>query len=488
MFYNASDAKLYGYRTILEPLVNDLNMLADVGIDIRTTRYHGNIKVALGQVVGDNLGLNGVLGFTEGFTANHFCRRCTIHRNEAKTCLSENRLMMRNREQFVEDLALNNPQETGIKLDSPLNSISNFHVTSNAVPDIMHDLLEGICPLELKLVLKKLISDGHFSLTTVNSRITSFNYGAPDSKNKPTVLTEHALIHPDGCTGQSAAQMWCLMRHISVILGDLIPEENRYWDLILVLLDCMDIIFSPLCSLQDCIYLKHLISDNHNLFLQLFPERHLKPKHHFMTHYPNAMKAVGPLKNFWTMRFEGNHNFSKRLSHITCNFQNMGKTLAFRHQLALCYKLLANECEKKTDTEVGPGSSVLVMSLEASDLLSDELHIAMHDDVYVAKWCKAFGTEYRPNVMVVVAKTPVGDPVFGKVCHVVVTENVVVLVYEQWDTNGYKRHYHAYEIAPHQPRSFGLCAVGNLIDFHPLHAVQPYNGFGHLISLRYRIL
>ena len=299
-------------------------MLAEDGMNIMTATFQGNVKVGIGQVVGDNLGIHSLFGFAEGFTANHPCRWCRMHRNDVQRVTVEEKLMMRTKDNYEEDLNRHNLQETGVKAECPLNRVAHFHVTQNNAPDIMHDLLEGVFPLELKLVLNELIQQGHLSIDPLNGRITSFNYGAPDSKNKPTVLSQHSLSHPDGASGQHAGQMWCLMRHIAVMLGDLhvVPEGNEYWELILMLLDCMDFIFAPVTSKEEAIFLRQLIQDHHEYFLQIFDERHLKPKHHFMTHYPTVIQALGPLKHFWVMRFEANHNFSKRLSHIcTCSLQ-----------------------------------------------------------------------------------------------------------------------------------------------------------------------
>ena len=46
----------------------------------------------------------------------------------------------------------------GINYRSPLDSLSNFEVAEGAmIPDIMHDILEGVLPLEMKNMLKVLI-------------------------------------------------------------------------------------------------------------------------------------------------------------------------------------------------------------------------------------------------------------------------------------------------------------------------------------------
>ena len=46
----------------------------------------------------------------------------------------------------------------GINYCSPLDSLSNFEVAEGAmIPDIMHDILDGVLPLEMKNMLKVLI-------------------------------------------------------------------------------------------------------------------------------------------------------------------------------------------------------------------------------------------------------------------------------------------------------------------------------------------
>ena len=48
----------------------------------------------------------------------------------------------------------------GINNRSHLESLSYFSVAEGAmIPDVMHDVLEGVLPLELKLILKVWISE-----------------------------------------------------------------------------------------------------------------------------------------------------------------------------------------------------------------------------------------------------------------------------------------------------------------------------------------
>lgn len=75
---------------------------------------------------------------------------------------------------------------------------------------------------------------------------------------------------------------------------------------------------------------------------EAFPDFKLRPKHHYIEHYPDLVRRFGPLVNLWTMRFEGKHRFFKRVVHDTQNFKNVLKTLADRHQYMVAYHLSAS--------------------------------------------------------------------------------------------------------------------------------------------------
>lgn len=76
--------------------------------------------------------------------------------------------MLRNAVNYNQDLQTNNPAETGLKQRCVLDELAFFSVVQNVTPDIMHNILEGVGPLEVKLVLSKLIAEGHITLDTLN--------------------------------------------------------------------------------------------------------------------------------------------------------------------------------------------------------------------------------------------------------------------------------------------------------------------------------
>lgn len=50
----------------------------------------------------------------------------------------------------------------GVARNSILNTLQHVNVINGLPPDIMHDVLEGVLPLEVKLMLKQFISEDQF--------------------------------------------------------------------------------------------------------------------------------------------------------------------------------------------------------------------------------------------------------------------------------------------------------------------------------------
>ena len=106
-------------------------------------------------------------------------------------------------------------------------------------------------------------------------------------RTKPSPIS---IQKPDGASGQTASQMWCLVRYLPLIIGDKVPEGheipwgytpsagvhrlhffwwNHHWG---------DLLKSPpFFLLKSPFFLKQLIKDHHKHFLEMFPERNLKP-------------------------------------------------------------------------------------------------------------------------------------------------------------------------------------------------------------------
>ena len=61
----------------------------------------------------------------------------------------------------------------------------------------MHDVLEGSAQMEVKELLKHLISNQHLKLEEINSQIQHFPYSPSDVRNKPSTISQTTLHSSD---------------------------------------------------------------------------------------------------------------------------------------------------------------------------------------------------------------------------------------------------------------------------------------------------
>lgn len=73
------------------------------------------------------------------------------------------------------------------------------------------------------------------------------------------------------------------------------------------------------------------------LYMDLFSLL-LKPKHHFLTHYPTAMNKIIPLMQTATLRYESKHRQLKLAANAVASY-----TLAIKHQLQLSFRFISEQ-------------------------------------------------------------------------------------------------------------------------------------------------
>jgi hypothetical protein len=71
-----------------------------------------------------------------------------MHIDEMRCATTSNAQSSRSYANYCDDLDLNDPRSTGIKGPCLLNNVE-ARSCLNYVPDIMHDILEGVCGLEV---------------------------------------------------------------------------------------------------------------------------------------------------------------------------------------------------------------------------------------------------------------------------------------------------------------------------------------------------
>ena len=106
--FKSDSAKTYGIDATLKPIVAELK-------DIEHNSVQGEDTIEVEQLVGDNSGLNAILGYNESFSANSVCRWCRIHKEALWKQTQEDASLLQTAENYNHDLELRNSSETGLK-------------------------------------------------------------------------------------------------------------------------------------------------------------------------------------------------------------------------------------------------------------------------------------------------------------------------------------------------------------------------------------
>jgi hypothetical protein len=337
LLFHTLDRTKFGNRMAFAPIIRELTQLETSGIEIVINNKSETIFFVLGLIIGDNKGCNSILGFTESFVSSRCCRFCTADRDTIRKLTVQCNDILRTVDQYDENTANINVPETGIKQTCVFNDIPSFHVVSNYSVDSMHDILEGILLYVMAKINYNLIYVKNiFTLDFLNSKIKCFNYGHLINSNKPSSITKEHLQR--GYLRMSASESLLFVKTFRFFVGHLIPNDNDEWKLYLKILEIVNIIFSNTIPKACVQQLKILIQEHNEMYIALFGN--LKPKFHFLIHYPTVIQESGPPKHFSALRFESKHSELKTISSSIKSRINLPKSIATRYQLKLSNRFL----------------------------------------------------------------------------------------------------------------------------------------------------
>uniref|UniRef100_T1GNH7 Uncharacterized protein n=1 Tax=Megaselia scalaris TaxID=36166 RepID=T1GNH7_MEGSC len=275
-FIKSKDLKRFGTERCLIHLVKEFNRLSCEGIDFNINDSKVNVKFQLGLLLGDNMGINTYFNLNS-HSSNYFCRFCKLSSRETQCSIREDPNSLRTIENYLIEAEDKNSSTSAVKDNSVCNQIQNFHVTENMHVDEMHDWLEG-----------------YFDLQMLNNRINTFSYGSREIGNRSThEITSNHLNSKK--LKMTARQMWCFN------LAELIARLNSN-------------------------------------FISLFQDN-LKPKFHYLTHYPRIIKESGPPRFYSSLRFESKHVFNKEYCNSITSRKNILLSLCIKSQLNFAYYL-----------------------------------------------------------------------------------------------------------------------------------------------------
>lgn len=429
LFYS-DDRVTYGNKATFALLIHDLKKLETEGILIKTENGNERVHFTVVVVTGDNLGVHSVLGLVESFSANFFCRFCTLHKTVTASLDTEDVTSIRCKENYEIDIE----HKIGLKEQCIFHELTYFHVYNNICCDIMHDLYEGVHRYDMALIIQYLIDKKLITLELLNSRLKFFNYDSFE-KNVPQVKRSHL---DSSCLILSASEMLYLVRNFRFVIGDLVPQNDVVWTFYLKLLKITDILTDPVFTTYTLELLSTLIQEHHSLYTSLFKQK-LKPKHHFLLHYPRIIRAIGPPVFLSNMRYEGKHkDFKSVANNIRCK-KNVPYSLAMRTQMKHCYRFMS---KRGLSDAINHGTVFDSHSISSSYI---------SDNYCETSWYEINGIRYDSSSILLYEYHLDQLPKFCKITSILLNKvnlNLELLICEIYSTRCYSEHYDAYEVTP----------------------------------------
>jgi len=299
----------------------------------------------------------------------------------------------------------------------------------------MHNVFEGICHYNMcHLILYYIEKVKIISLETLNFRKKNFSYGFEQKNNSPPIEKHHLnKFH----LKMSARQMMCFVHFFPLMICDLIPEDDEVWVFLLNFLDIIEILLSNKLTQQSVPYLKYLIQKHNSDYVKLFQDN-LKPKHHFLTHYPSIILKSGPPRHFWCFRYEAKHKELKMYARAITSRKNICLTLAKKYQYKFAHFLLNNE-----------SNQILVVNMRHSitsnhkEFLSSTILFMSSNNFDSYSRINYKGTDYEIGNYIT---NYIDEVCLYEILEIIVVQNNVSFILHQIQLNSYNIHLKAYEV------------------------------------------
>ena len=465
--------KEHGWQVLLKNIVTEAKVLREEGITITKAGKSLTIYGTVSCVVGDNLALHSLGGFSQSFNSGKCCRFCLADVTEQQTAFDESKVTLRNPETYrrhISDLRAaefptDKKQACGIYAESALCSLHEDFPIERLVPDVAHDLLEGVVPYVLVLILTELINAKLFSLSFINNRISSFDF---KERNRPQKLCK---VKGKLKVKQTASEMWLLLRVLPLLLGDCVPQNHIIWTLLINLCQLVENILAPQFTNGAIMYLEELTSSWLTDLKACFPDFRIKPKFHHMIHYGTQIRRHGPLRHLWTLRYESKHGPLKKAAQRANNRKNLPKTIALRHQQALALTL--DDESYMSSERASEFKSTTADPLQMPEELQAQITASMQTGSSVS----VGSTQYCVgDTLLIREKDGLSFSVIRNVLQETTTDEFKMLV-ERMETE-FDYHVNAYKLTSSNILEF--VTFGKLADYHPLRVYQK-NGNSYAI-------
>nr|XP_042902933.1 uncharacterized protein LOC122270275 [Parasteatoda tepidariorum] len=243
--------------------------------------------------------------------------------------------------------------------------------------------------------------------------------------------------------------------------------DDKVWQLCLLLRSITEIVCAPQINKGQIVYLQSAIEEYLFTRAQLFPSVPLRPKHHYLAHYPTLIVKFGPLIRSWTLRFESKHSYFKRCARQSRNFKNICSTLANRHQLLQTYIHTDNSVFTDLDIKNYNEFHVELYSENLRKIIPSNLFDKTNTVITYDLSIK--GTDYKKGSFL-----PISEDCEISFCEILMilikNNNEVFFVVQNFETT-FISQLGVYEISS-KNKEFFLISKTDLIDYYPLQAYE----------------
>ena len=487
-----SYVKEYGYPAIFEHLIKELLHLHENMLEIGTNcgrvfKY----KIVLQVFSADNLSAHDLLGLQRHFSSGKISRFCYIDHKDIRHSFDYTKCEMRNEQDYQRQLSELNQEvlasDFGIKGQCVFGEIPYIATTRLCPPDVMHDFMEGVVPIVICLALQNLIQKLKLNLSDINDAIQNFTYGKADKNNRYGPIISTLNLKKLAIPG-TASEKLCLLRMLPLILQFRYPNKISRkvcgFRLLLLCLDISDIIMAPVINREWLAELHLLIIDHHSLVKKLNPAA-LKPKFHFLSHYPALIQMYGPPRSYYTLRFESVHQYFKRLTSRTRNFINLTHTLSTRYQNLKAFNLSLDKYFSGTGNVTGESKALTSLGATVLNLFKATLPNCTQDKVFVTNSVTLREVQYEKGLVYIIRLLH-GDierPEFIELETLICHDAVWYAVGHIWEAIGYCADHHAFEVS--QNGTSILMALGSEQDHSALSLYTHIDRY--FIPLKYSV-
>ncbi len=273
----------------------------------------------------------------------------------------------------------------------------------------------------------------------MNGNIRYHNYGPFFKNKKIDPITVENLETTSLKT--SGEEMKVFLLNFSLIIGHRVDRNCPEWKLYIVLREICSIVTSKTVHCRSYELLATLVSEHHELYIKCFPYDTLKPKHHFMVHYPRILQMVGPVDLISSMRYEAYHKKFKNVAKvITCRI-NLLATFSRKAEYQIA-KFLLNY-EKPSHAH----SFGKIQAVNRYVLFQRYNFSLISKDIVETSWVQV-GTVLIKKHCVIQTGLAIDDsPKFGVVEEIIIIDKTVVVLGCRKIINlGFDRHFYAYSV------------------------------------------